>query len=136
VSALGTSPTLVEVNTEDEYGNRVSGTKLCVRPKDIHSFRVTDPILWLFSHWKLVREAVPSAKKPAGMPEATVVDETSESVRFVLPDSKETLVVDREYMGTQVVDPFTGTPAWVPASTASEGMNAIGKWFGFGGRSH
>lgn len=135
VSALGTSPSLVDVSTEDEYGNRIAGTKLCVRPRDIHSFRVTDPILWLFSHWKLVRQAVPSANKPAGMPEAKIVDETETSVRFILPDSKETLVVDREYLGTMVVDPFTGSPAWIPTSTVSDGLGDILKRFGFGGRS-
>lgn len=134
VSALGTSPTLVQIDSEDEYGNRTQGTKLCIRPRDIHSFRVTDPILWLFAHWKLIRKAVPSSTKPEGMPEAKIVAETEASIRLVLPDSQETLVVDREYLGTHIVDPFAGTPAWIPLSPAGETKagGGLGRWFGMG----
>jgi hypothetical protein len=134
VSALGTSPTSVEIDSEDEYGNRTKGTKLCVRPRDMHSVRVTDPILWLLAQWKLIRKAVPQAKRADGVQEATITAETETSVRVVLPDSKETLVVDRDYLGTQIIDPFSGTPAWIPSGQAQESRpsGGLGSWFGIG----
>lgn len=134
VSALGTSPTSVEIDIEDEYGNRTKGTKLCIRPRDMHSFRVTDPILWLLAQWKLIRKAVPPAKRPDGVQEATITAETETSVRVVLPDSKETLVVDRDYLGTQIIDPFSGTPAWIPSGQSQESRpsGGLGSWFGIG----
>jgi hypothetical protein len=134
VSALGTSPASVEIDIEDEYGNRTKGTKLCIRPRDMHSFRVTDPFLWLLSHWKLIRKAVPQTTRPDGMQQASIVAETGDSVRVVLPDSKETLVVDRDYLGTQIVDPFAGTAVWIPPGKLGKNRlgGALGEWLGIG----
>jgi hypothetical protein len=134
VSALGTSPTSVEIDIEDEYGNRTKGTKLCIRPRDMHSFRVTDPFLWLLAHWKLIRTAVPQTKRRDGVEEASIVAETETSVRLVLPDSKETLVIDHEYLGTHIIDPFSGTPVWIPLGQSRNRKRGggLGRWFGLG----
>ena len=98
----------------------------------MHPFRVTDPFLWLLAHWQLIRTAVPRTKRPDGVPEATIAAETETSVRLILPDSKETLVVDRDYLGTQIIDPFSGTVAWIPSgqSEASRSGGGLAGWFG------
>jgi hypothetical protein len=134
VSALGASPTPVEIDNEDEYGNRTKGTKLCVRPRDLHPFRVTDPFLWLLAHWKLIRTAIPQAKPVDGMQKATIAADMDTSVRIVLPDSKESLVIDRDYLGTQIIDPFSGTPVWIPSKLAGKRRTGGGLkgWFGMG----
>ena len=135
VSALGTSPFAVDVDLEDEYGNRTRGTKLCVRPRDLHAFRVTDPILWLLAYWNLIRKALPRSDRPDEVPEAEIASSNDGVIRVVLPDSRESLVVDEEYLGTQIVDPFAGTPAWIPAGQSRKPGAGWKSWFGGGGKS-
>lgn len=136
VSALGTSPFAVDVDFEDEYGNRTKGTKLCVRPSQLHAFRVTDPILWLLAYWKLIRKALPRSGRPQDVREAKIAEITEGTVRVVLPDSRQSLVVDKEYLDTQIVDPFTGTPAWIPSEPPRTLGGRFGGLFGMGGKNN
>jgi len=109
VSSLGVSPEPVEV--ANEYEEKT--TKLCVRPRDLQAFRVTDPILWLLLHRKLIRAAL-SRKSHPNCKEARVVEEEEHSVRVVLPDSNQQLTVDSDYFGIQIVDPFCGSKVHIP----------------------
>jgi len=131
VSALGGSPTAVEI--PDEYDDKRA--KLCIRPQDLHPFRVTDPILWLLHTWKVLRIARRRGGKPEGVAEASVVMRDGRVVGAVLPESKERITLDKQYLGTLIVDPYTGTPAWIPGQERKpQGgmMDYLPKWFGGG----
>lgn len=104
VSALGTSPKL---------SGEVSGanTRLVVRRGDIHPVRVTDPLLWFLSRWKLIPFA--TSRKQVGTA-ATVVAANRERITVQFPNSGVRMALDWEYCGTNTIDPADGTPVFIP----------------------
>ena len=110
VSALGVSPEAVDVT--NEYDEKA--TKLCVRPRDLQAFRVTDPVLWLLLQWKLIRSVVPSQEPQQPCKEAVILEEGEHNARVALPDTKQQLMLDREYLGTRIVDPISGNAVHIP----------------------
>jgi hypothetical protein len=113
VSALGTHPKVGGVPVD---GKR----PLLVRRGDIHPVRVTDPLLWFLSRWKLIPFAV--SRSQAGSA-ASVVAANRDRMTVQFPGSGIRMSLDWEYSGMTVVDPVDGTLVAIPkverpASTA------------------
>lgn len=128
VSALGKSPVAVEVDVGDEYEEKKE-TRLCVFPKDISPFRVTDPILWLLAQRKLV----PRARKQEinkTIPEAKITGTSDTNFQVVFPDSGQRMVLDNEYLGSTIFDPFTGTETKIPRKKTEKDSKG-GSWWPF-----
>ncbi len=108
VSALGTSPEV------DPAAKPTANPRefLKVRPSRIQPFRVTHPFLWLMLQWKLIRP-VKRRSPPRDIPQAQV-ESFSGRLRTKLPVSGGVLVLDQEYAGTQIIDPYCGEPVWIP----------------------
>ena len=108
VSALGTSPEFEEKRNQSSHVQDLLG----VRPSRIHPFRVTHPFLWLMLRWKVIR---PVKKKTSskGLPTCTV-QVSSGQLRVTLPTSRRILILDREYGGCEIIDPFNGDSVWIP----------------------
>jgi hypothetical protein len=123
VSAIGTSPIAMDVDAGDEYEEKIQ-TKLCVLPKDIQPFRVTDPILWLLARWKLVPSAQ-TTKINKDIPHAKLVGKSDSNLQIILPDSEQRLVLDYQYAGSIISDPYTGTEAWVPEQEQKEEKKSL-----------
>lgn len=118
VSAIGTSPQALEVDAGDEYEEKKE-TKLCVLPRNIHPFRVTDPILWLFEIWGLLPKAtIKNTNKTIS--EAKVIQASDSYIKVILPDSKKQMILDNQYLGCIISDPFTGTEAKIPRNKKEE----------------
>ncbi|HBJ37512.1 MAG TPA: hypothetical protein DDZ51_22710 [Planctomycetaceae bacterium] len=113
VSALGTSPLAMNMDVSDEYESKTE-TRLCIRPRDIQPFRVTDPILWLLAKWKLIRLAESTIKDRKSVPRATVIEGSDESFHVVLPDSGQRITLDNQYAESFISDPYTGAEVWIP----------------------
>lgn len=99
VSALGTSPR----QGDDGF--------LKVRRGDIHPVRVTDPVLWFLSRWKIIPAAF--SRNQVGTT-ATVVATNSDRVTVVFPGSQTRMALDWDYCGTNAVDPADGSPVFIP----------------------
>lgn len=114
VSALGVSPKV------GASGAKHAGS-LVVRRGDIHPIRVTDPVLWLLSRWKIIPAAF--TRKQSG-DAAKVVAVNAERLTVQFPSSKVRMSVDWEYAGASVVDPVDGSLAFIPKPSRPEATRA------------
>ncbi|MGI9178373.1 MAG: hypothetical protein ACR2IT_11035 [Pirellulales bacterium] len=101
VSALGTSP---KVATTGDL-------PLVVRRGDIHPIRVTDPLLWFLTRWKIISSAVSRNEVST---QAKVVATNPDRLTVQFPRSQVRMALDWEYAGTIAVDPADGTPVCIP----------------------
>ena len=108
VSALGTSP---EMDEKTKPSSHVQDL-LSVRPSRIHPFRVTHPFLWLMLRWRVIRPVKKKAS-PNGLP-ACAVQVALGRLKITLPTSRRLLILDREYAGCEIIDPFNGDHVWIP----------------------
>ena len=104
VSALGTHPKVGSVPVDGKL-------PLLVRRGDIHPVRVTDPLLWFLSRWKLIPFAV--SRSQAGTA-ASVVAANRDRMTVQFPGSGIRMSLDWEYSGMTVVDPVDGTLVAIP----------------------
>lgn len=107
VSALGTSP-------------RVASTgdiPLVVRRGDIHPVRVTDPLLWFLSRWKIISSAVSRAEVST---QAKVILTNADRLTVQFPKSQVRMSLDWEYAGTVALDPADGTKVFIPKVSRPE----------------
>jgi hypothetical protein len=104
VSALGVTPKAVTRPGEDK-------PHIMVRRGDINPIRVTDPLLWLFTRWKIVPPAVSKTRQGAPM---AILAKNPDRITVQFPDAKTRLTLDWEYEGTSTVDPVSGSPCHVP----------------------
>ncbi len=111
VSALGTSPQL------DESASPVAAEAnlLKVRPSDVQPFRVTHPMLWLLHKWGLVFRTKRPLDRANKLPQAVIDKVTAEQIWVKSPHSKRVFVLDRDYAGSIIVDPYAGKMLWVPS---------------------
>jgi hypothetical protein len=106
VSALGASPREHSVSAGEN-----DKKALVIRRRDITPIRVTDPLLWFFSRWKLIRFAL--SKKQAEL-KASVVAANADRLTVLFPGSNKRMTLDWEYSGITTIDPTSGTPVHIP----------------------
>lgn len=104
VSALGASPREQRVSGSDK-------PLLVIRRRDINPIRVTDPLLWFFSRWKLIRFVVSRKQVEA---KASIVAANAERLTVLFPKSNKRMTLDWEYSGTTIIDPTSGEPVSIP----------------------
>lgn len=107
VSALGTSP-------EHAGSAATTGEHLKIRPAQMQPFRVTDAMLWLMYRWRLIRFAQPRAHGAKAYPHAWIQSVTGDQVRVLSPLSQRVLLLDSQFAGNSIIDPFSGGMIWVP----------------------
>ncbi len=108
VSALGGSPEL-----HPGAGAGSSGNPLLIRPSAIQPFRASHPLLWVIQRQGLIRKTHTDRATPVGLPRAELKQATAERLWLMTPAGQR-LVVDAEYAGRWVIDPFTGQRIAIP----------------------
>lgn len=107
VSALGASP-------EHAGPAATTGEHLKIRPAHMQPFRVTDALLWLMYRWRLIRYAQPRAHGAKRYPHGRIQSVAADRMRVVSPLSQRVLLLDSQFAGNSIVDPYSGGMLWVP----------------------
>jgi len=114
VSALGGSPEMDAAQTVNaEVGS--SGNPLKVRPSSVQPFRASHPMLWVLQRENLIRKVHSNPSAITNLPKAELKHFSGDRIWVTTPHGNHTLVLDFEYAGRWIVDPFSGARIAIPA---------------------
>jgi hypothetical protein len=119
VSALGTSPQL-----DASAMSTDAADMLKVQPQAIQPFRVTHPILWVLQRQRLIRRVHGPNGSVGNIPSGTIQQVGSDRFRLVAPVSGRVFVLDHDYQGCTVIDPYCGQWMSIPKLPESATSNA------------
>lgn len=110
VSALGTSPQY------DPHVVPTSSTPLTlkVKPESVRPSGVIHPILWLLHRWGLIHHATPRLLGSEHYPHAKIDGVDHERMRILSPSTNKVFMLDHEYAGCTIEDPYSGQRIWIP----------------------